>query len=207
MTLHNDALPSSNGGQGGSVPVGDPVCVGARHSGTTAEQPEASQHAHQSTNSTGGIEAAMVAAGVFLLSSRARWAIAEDLAKEGMQPADVERLMAWLAASEPTERLQRRYLAGLLSNPPDALEALKTLDRHAETKTNHGDRNTMSGGIGPIEGEDVEQYQRERNAHIVFGRIHGDGADVATVADEMGLACDAVQKLYTLGVQLFGGGC
>lgn len=149
----------------------------------------------------------MVAAGVFLLSSRARWAIAEDLAKEGMQPADVERLMAWLAASEPTERLQRRYLAGLLSNPPDALEALKTLDRHAETKTNHGDRNTMSGGIGPIEGEDVEQYQRERNAHIVFGRIHGDGADVATVADEMGLACDAVQKLYTLGVQLFGGGC
>jgi hypothetical protein len=148
----------------------------------------------------------MVAAGVFILSSRARWAIAEDLAQQGITPADLDRLVAWLVASEPKQHLQRRYLAGLLSSPPDVVEALKTLDRHAETKANHGDRNTMSGDIGPMDGEDADKWRHERNAHICYARIHGDGVDAETVAAEMGLPLDNVQHLYTLGVQLFGGG-
>jgi len=138
----------------------------------------------------------MVAAGVFLLSSRARWAIAEDLAKLDICGDDIARLHRWLASTEPKEGLQRRYLAGLLSNPPEVAEALKTLDRHAETRKRE-DRNAMD-----YEAEDGV----ERDAHMVFGRIHGDGHTAEAVAADMGWELSQVQSLYAMGHKMFGGG-
>lgn len=147
----------------------------------------------------------MVAAGVYCLNSKARWAIAEQLAEAQLSGDDIDRLRRWIASSEPREGLQRRFLAGLLSNPQDAAEALTTLERHAETRGS-GDRNGMDYEPEPAEGEDPKQFRVERDAHIVFGRIHGDGADAATVAEELGIKKHQVEYLYTLGVQMFGGG-
>jgi hypothetical protein len=203
MNLQHGAADGIPGGEGGSVPDSKQVGVGARCSAPTGEQ-ESSKPAHQSTSSTGAIEAAMVAAGVFLMSSRARWAIAEQLHGHGIHSDDIPRLHRWIASGEPKEGPQRRYLAGLLSNPDDVAEALKTLDRHAETRGNQ-DRNGMQYEPQPMEGEDPEQFSVERDAQIVFGRIHGDHASAETVAAEMGWKLEQVQSLYTMGAQLYGG--
>ena len=203
MNLQHDAAHGIPGGQGGSVPDSKQVGVGARCSAPTGEQ-DSSKPAHQNTSSAGAIEAAMVAAGVFLMSSRARWAIAEQLHGHGIHSDDVGRLHRWIASSEPKEGLQRRFLAGLLSTPDDVAEALKTLDRHAETRGSK-DRNGMDYQPQPVEGEDPERFSVERDAHVVFGRIHGDGATAETVAAEMGWRLEQVQSLYTMGQQLFGG--
>ena len=201
----NDAhQPDTLRGEGGSVPDRTQVCVGARTSAQD-ESPEPRKPAHQSTSTVGDIEAAMVAAGVFLMSNRARWAIAEQLQTHGVQADDIARLHRWIAASEPKEGQQRRFLAGLLSTPDDVAEALRTLDRHAQSKGTQ-DRNGMDYQPQPLDGEDPERFEIERNAHIAYGRIHGDGADAQIVADEMGWSMQQVQNLYTMGVQLYGGG-
>ena len=92
MNLQHDAAHGIPGGEGGSVPDSKQVGVGARCSAPTGE-PDSSKPAHQSTSSTGAIEAAMVAAGVFLMSSRARWAIAEQLHGHGIHSDDVVDLI------------------------------------------------------------------------------------------------------------------
>jgi len=204
MTLKDAAGSGIPGGEGGSVPVGTQVCVRTSLS-APAQGPEARTSARQSTNGTGGVEAAMVAAGVFCLSSKARWAIAEELAKLDVCGNDVERLHRWLARTEPKEGLQRRYLAGLLSNPPETVEALKTLDRHAESRRNK-DRNSMGYEAGPLDGEDEDKWVCERHAQIVYCRIWGDGVTADVVAEELGKSVDDVQKLYDMGQKLYGSG-
>ena len=204
MNLQHQGGDDIRGGEGGSVPDSKQVGVGARCSAPTRET-DSSKPAHQNATSVGDVEAAMVAAGVFLLSSRARWAIAEQLATHGVTTEQIERLQRWVASNEAREPLQRRYLAGLLSTPTDVLEALKTLDRHAETR-GKTDRNGMHYEAQPVEGEDPEQFSHERDAQLVYCRIHGDHVDTATVAQEMGWTVEQVKTLYLDGHRLYGGG-
>lgn len=194
----------NRGGRGGSVPVGTQVCVGVGTAG--AVDAEDSTHpTHPSTTGTRAIEQALVEAGVFCLNRRVRAKVAAELEQAKVTAAHVELLRAHIAQSEPHVGLQRRYLAGLLKDADEVLQAVEAV-QSIRQGAGYSERNSMAYKPEPMEGEDPEQFRVQRDAQIVYCRIHGDGRTAEDVAIETGWTVEQVRTLYTMGHQLYGGG-
>ena len=208
MSLHDQDRPATHGGEGGSVPVGKQVCVW--NAGSAAYRVDSStKHTHQYDDGTEGLDQAMIDAGVFCLNRAKRSKVAEVLNEQDVNGNDVAFLAAYIAQGEKDVGLQRKYLAALLLNPVEVNESLRCLKHHRRRMSAtpyEGERNRMNYTPGPQEGEDPEQWQVERHAQIVYGRIHGDGATPECVAAETGWEVAQVQNLYLMGHKLYGGG-
>lgn len=210
MTLQPDGDLVRNGGQGGSVPVGKQECVRSAGSGTYQAE-ESTTHSLQYAEGTEGLDAALIDAGVFCLNSRVRSETVHTLQEHGVTGDDVAFLAHYIAEGEPNPGQQRKFLASLLRVPVEVKASLRVLSKRrkqwASSKdVTHGERNRMNYVPAPQEGEDPEQWQVERHAHIVWCRIRGDGATVQCVAAETGWTVAQVQNLYVMGHQLYGGG-
>jgi len=195
---------ANRGGRGGSVPVGTQVCVGVGTAG--AVDAEDSTHpTHPSTTGTRAIEQVLIEAGVFCLNRRVRAKVAAELEQAKVTAAHIDLLQAHIAQSEPHVGLQRRYLAGLLKDPDEVLQAVEAV-QSIRKGAGYSERNSMGYKPEPQDGEDPAKFRVERDAQIVYCRMHGDGADKQTVATEMGCEVHHVEYLFTLGHQLYGGG-
>jgi len=201
---------ANRGGRGGSVPVSKQECV--RNAGSGSYQAEESTtHSLKYAEGTEGLDAALIDAGVFCLNSRVRSETVNTLQEHGVTGEDVAFLAHYIAEGEPNPGQQRKFLASLLRIPVEVKQSLRVLAKRrkqwASSKdVSYGERNRMNYVAGPQEGEDEQQWRVERDAHIVYCRIHGDGADKQTVATEMGCEVHHVEYLFTLGHQLYGGG-
>jgi hypothetical protein len=183
-----------------------------RNAGSGSYQAEESTtHSLKYAEGTEGLDAALIDAGVFCLNSRVRSETVNNLQEHGVTGEDVAFLAHYIAEGEPNPGQQRKYLASLLRVPVDVKESLRVLAKRRKQwasgkDVSYGERNRMNYVAGPQEGEDEQQWRVERDAQVVYCRIHGDGRTAEDIAAETGWTVDQVRTLYTMGHQLYGGG-
>lgn len=151
------------------------------------------------TESIQRLDDALLKAGVFALSKKARLTVAEALMQADITASDVDRLEQWVILSEPRVGLARRYLAGLLSDAPGAAQAIGDLKKHENLAAGKNDRNAMNYAPAPAEGEDEAKWEKDRQCRIAHCRINGDKADESTVAAELGVSETELATMVKIG--------
>ena len=148
------------------------------------------------------IDNALLKAGVYALSKKARLSVAEALWHQNVTASDIQNLEEWVMQSEPREGLARRYLAGLLGDAPGASQAIGDLKKHKAMAKTKRDRNSMDWQPSPNDGEDEEKWSYERQCTIVACRINADKADPIHVATELGVSLEQVEAMLKRGTAM-----
>lgn len=151
------------------------------------------------TSTVAEIDDALLKAGVYALSKKARLVVAEALWQVKIAASDIHILEQWVIQSEPKEGLARRYLAGLLADAPGAAQAIADLAKHKSMATHKHDRNAMNWSPQPSEDEDEQKWNHDRQCRIAACRVNSDRIDRAVVAKELGVSTEQLAAMIAHG--------
>ena len=177
------------------------VCEYASTSGSGTERDQNTYTpAHQSTSTVQSLDEALLMAGVFALSRKARRGVAESLAEAGIPVAAIEQLRQWIEHGEKDAGQARRYLAGLLSDPEATADAVADLERRRERAPRQGQPSTPPWhDIEQAPAKERQVWEHDRQCRVAWCRYNGDGRSVQEIAAELGVKTGTVTAMLDRG--------
>ena len=205
-------VSAPRGGIGGGLPVDVQRNDEERFDSGTEQKPFILNPQAESASTPVSIDAALCAAGVFVLAAARRRACADALSLAGLTATDVADLADFIGQSESDESRARRYLASTVSDPDRAKEAVDDFgqfkESRAASKAQHkrGPMPTMPWhDLECSDDTDADQkksWQVDRLNRIAFCRVVADRQPVEDVAREMSVTVPELQQMVKLGRQL-----
>lgn len=131
-----------------------------------------------------------------------RIALAKLIHEDGLSVTDLELLGDHCQATTTNEASAANVLRKLLSEPKLRDERLADLRKRAELQRakQGGDANGDSRKpIGPLEGEDREVWDHDRQCRIAYCHHHGDRWPVEKVARELGVRLTVAEGMIDRG--------